>query len=96
MCVSLRGRHLLNTADDVLWVVTDAFCGTKDGGSEFSQKPELLGTFPKFGIKDRSVYLNWLSAEVETQRPTTLIPCHGALVAGDDIGDVAIGLVENV
>ena len=86
----------MSVADKVLWIVTDAFCGAKGPIGMNVQKPELLRTFPRFGVKDRNEYLEWISGQLEATKPTTIAPCHGSLVSGSDVGSAVLGLVENL
>jgi hypothetical protein len=69
------------------WIVVDAFCGakaTKPGG--FGE-PDLLKTFPKFGLGDRAAYLPWLERQIAADRPTMIVPCHGAISADPGLID---------
>ena len=79
-----------------LWIVTDAFCGAKGPIGAVVSSPDLLGTFPKFGLKDRDKYLAWLSHQLEINAPKTIVPCHGSVISGLGIGDMAQKLVENL
>ncbi|MCG8491772.1 MAG: hypothetical protein MI743_09180, partial [Sneathiellales bacterium] len=42
------------------WVVTDTFKGPTGPVGTVSERIELLGTFPKFGIQDKMSYMSWL------------------------------------
>lgn len=84
------------TADQVLWILTDAFCGTKVPTGTVIEKPALLGTFPRFGIKDRTEYVAWLSRQIAADPPTTIVPCHGSLISGSTVGDAVRELVTNM
>jgi hypothetical protein len=64
----------------VAWVVTDAFCGPRKSSDSVADTPEILGTFPSFGIDDRTKYVTWVRQQLARDQPTTLIPCHGALI----------------
>lgn len=81
--------------DGHLWIVTDAFCGPKTCKADFADTPELLGTFPKFGIGDRDVYCHWLASAVQASAPTQIVPCHGAMIQGDDLGAKALRLLTD-
>jgi hypothetical protein len=59
------------------WVVVDAFCGNDYAGAT---EPSLLATFPRFGVADRAIYVAWLERQIERDKPTVVVPCHGALV----------------
>ena len=79
-----------------LWIVTDAFCGPQTKRGEFSDKPELLGTFPTFGIADRQTYFDWLSTISKSASPTTLLPCHGTIIKGDRLAEDIVKLVAEL
>ncbi len=72
---------------EVAWIVTDAFCGPKGTSGLVSKAPAILGTFPGFGIADRSTYVSWARRQLTEDRPSTLIPCHGALVVDRALPD---------
>ena len=76
------GEVWLKVSDkgNVAWVVTDAFCGAKEPPGTVVDTPQILGTFPSFGIADRAIYLAWARQQLARDQPTTIIPCHGALV----------------
>jgi hypothetical protein len=59
------------------WVVVDAFCGNDDA---HDAEPSLLKTFSRFGVADRAIYVAWLERQVERDKPTVVVPCHGTLV----------------
>jgi len=69
----------------VAWLVVDAFAGGKGLPEEGSESVRLLGTFPKFGIGDRSQYLEWLDSSLQSEPPEVLIPCHGHTGRGPDL-----------
>lgn len=79
-----------------VWIVTDAFRGPKTAGAGYSKEPELLGTFPTFGIKDRTAYHGWLAAYVGDAHPTMIVPCHGSIIQGYQLGAQALGLVKDL
>lgn len=63
------------------WLVVDAFSGAKITRPGGFGELELLKTFPKFGLGDRAIYLPWLERQIEADRPTMIVPCHGAISA---------------
>ena len=80
-----------------LWMVVDAFKGPKDAPAlSWSETPELLKTFPKFGIRDRDAYRNWLLAQIARDQPQALVPCHGGLVRTPDLPIRLEALVEDL
>ena len=79
------------------WLVTDAFCGTKMTTTKASmscKEPHLLGTFPSFGVKDKAVYLDWVTRQANEDKPKMVIPCHGAVIAGRGLAQKMIRLLE--
>lgn len=69
----------------MVWLVVDAFAGGKDAAEERGETVRLLGTFPKFGVGDRSFYAEWLGEQLRSQPPGVLIPCHGDIVRAPDL-----------
>lgn len=68
-------------AGSVTWIVVDAFCTTKgNAGAPVAEIPELLGTFPMFGVADAGIYRTWVGKQIEADRPGMIIPCHGAVI----------------
>jgi hypothetical protein len=80
--------------DHLLWIVTDAFRGPKTKAGAVAKFPELLGAFPTYGIADRRVYSDWFSRYVASAPPTMIIPCHGSMIMGPDLGKDAMTLVD--
>lgn len=72
--------------DRCAWVITDAFCGPKDNGEVVAETLDMLTTFPKFGVGDKAIYIDWLNGEIDRGAPTLILPCHGAMVEGSDLG----------
>lgn len=64
----------------VTWIVVDAFCSTDKNNTKVSDEPQILGTFPKFGIKELDIYIPWLREQIERDQPTMIVPCHGSLI----------------
>ena len=76
------------------WFVVDAFSGPKAGRSGgAANRPEMLKTFPNFGVADRNVYAAWVTAQIEQDRPDTMVPCHGAIVRAPDLPEKLAALV---
>jgi len=48
------------------WIVTDAFKGAGKSKQTITDVLELLGTFPKFGIDNITIYLDWLTEHVSS------------------------------
>jgi hypothetical protein len=78
--IRARGRSL------VAWFVVDALAGPKMSPSRtrFDQ-PELLKTFPRFGVREKPVYREWFAQTLASDQPRLVVPCHGGIVAADDL-----------
>jgi len=81
----------IETATTVAWLVVDAFMG-----SESADKPELLKTFPSYGVGDKKVYGAWVRNQIEKDQPRILVPCHGPVIRSDSLSDQLNQLVDNV
>lgn len=79
----------------VAWVVTDAFCGKSAPEGEVNTTPSMLGTFPKFGVKDARVFRDWVANQIAELPPTHLLPCHGPPVEHPDLGTKLIRLLAD-
>ncbi|MEM9012633.1 MAG: hypothetical protein AAGE18_15500 [Pseudomonadota bacterium] len=86
----------IEAADQRLWIVTDAFRGAKGPVGAAVERPELLGTFPSFGIADRRVYRDWLAGMVAEAPPSAILPCHGAMIAGANLAADAMALIDDL
>lgn len=78
----------------VAWLVVDAFSGPKGKPGNVAQEPEILGTFPKFGVGNRARYVAWVKQQIRHDQPTTIIPCHGDIVRGPDLAARLLALVD--
>lgn len=76
------GEVWLRVTDErtVAWLVVDAFCGARAARGRIAARPQVLGTFPNFGVSNKQDYLDWVMARIKAERPTLLVPCHGSLV----------------
>ncbi len=79
-----------------LWIVTDAFCGSKSAKNGISDQVELLGTFPTYGVAKLNDYFDWLSRVSETAQPTALLPCHGSIVLDRELATDAVKLIAQL
>ncbi|WP_085904434.1 hypothetical protein [Kiloniella majae] len=80
--------------NQISWIVTDAFCGPKVTKTRYAEQPELLGTFPSYGIADRRVYSDWLTQQVKMSSPNMIIPCHGSILFAENLGPSSLKLIE--
>ncbi len=86
----------LQVANKTLWVVSDAFRGPKTANGAIADHPELLGTFPSFGIAQKALYFEWLSHQAAEASPTAIIPCHGSIISSATLGPDALKLVSDL
>ena len=77
--VWLRAQH----ARTVAWCVVDAFAGEPmTAKSDTSEILSYLKTFPKYGLADPERFSSWVKARLERDKPGIIVPCHGAVCAG--------------
>lgn len=62
----------------VAWVVTDAFSAKRHPPGQAADAPSMLGTFPKYGIKDSGKFCRWVEQQLSLRPPTILLSCHGS------------------
>lgn len=79
---------------NVTWVVTDAFTTPSIVENEYTQEPSLLSSFPKYGIKDKEQFINWVDREIANLAPTILVPCHGGLLKSKNLGLAIVKLLN--
>ena len=85
----------VKTKQGISWFVGDAFCTTKPNATQtIADSPELLGTFPKFGVADKTIYLDWVHRQIAKDKPTTIVPCHGQIVHAKDLTNKLYKLME--
>ena len=73
------------TPNNHIWIVCDAFTGSKTKAGGISKKVELLGTFPTYGINDHQTYKTWVDEKLNTHPPATIVPCHGPIVQNESL-----------
>jgi len=78
----------------VAWLVVDAFSGPKGKPGSVAQEPELLGTFPKFGVGDRARYVAWVKQQIQRDQPYMIVPCHGDITRGPDLTARLLALID--
>lgn len=91
------------TSRGVAWVVGDAFFNMRGTPRVFvavlmrliGNAPGLRigGSFKLLALKNSREYATWLSAQLEADNPTILIPGHGDIVESDDLPDRLRALV---
>jgi hypothetical protein len=80
--VWLRYRSKRLTA----WLLVDALAGPKmSATSDRFACPDFVKTFPNFGVRDKAVYAAWFAEQVAADRPQMIVPCHGGIVAAEDL-----------
>jgi len=71
---------------EIAWFVVDAFCGSKmTSKKQECDSPELLKTFPSYGVANRGLYKDWVLAQIEQDKPVMIIPCHGCVIRGANL-----------
>ncbi len=76
------------------WLVVDAFSGPKGRPKQIASEPELLKTFPKFGVCDADLYVRWVKQKIGTDTPTMIVPCHGRMICSPVLATRLHELVE--
>jgi len=67
-------------------VVVDAFCGPKiETGKAHADMPELLKTFPNFGVGSKDVFVFWVKDQIGRDQPGMVVPCHGSIIRAEDL-----------
>lgn len=74
-------------------IVTDAFSSPLQPVGQFGDAANLLGTFPRYGVKDAHAYTSWAIDFLSQCQPTLLLPCHGSPVRAADLTDQLITLL---
>ena len=86
----------MQSGAEVAWIVTDAFSAPHTKPGQFAENLTLLGTFPKYGIKDAEVYKAWVAEQISRHSPTLLIPCHGSPVRDPNMGTSLLHLLDTI
>ncbi|WP_156875499.1 hypothetical protein [Phaeobacter inhibens] len=79
---------------DCALAVTDAFNSALLPSGSYADCVSLLGTFPRYGVKDAGSYKIWATEFLTATAPSILLPCHGSPVKSADLITQLIGLVE--
>ncbi len=82
------------TSSDLLWIVCDSFKGPSGPAGRIATSVEMLGTFPTYGIKDHNAYTAWVEAQLAAGVPSMVVPCHGSLVRGPNLGANILALLR--
>lgn len=85
----------ITQGNDIAWVVADAFTAKRLQADQYADGPEILGSFPKFGVKNAALYKSWVQKQISAQAPTLLIPCHGSPVKSPNLGAALLGQVDD-
>jgi len=91
------GEVWINATSDQsrAWLVVDAFSGPKGNPGNIAREPEMLGTFPKFGVGDKEIYLTWVERQIQEAKPTMIVPCHGNIVCSSQLAKSLQLLIQN-
>ena len=77
---------LIKSRAQVGVLMVDTFCGAKNSAGAECDQAQMLGTFPKFGVQDKTLYTKWLADFLTGTTPTLLVPCHGAITRSKNLG----------
>lgn len=86
---------IVRAEDELVWVVTDAFCGLQDKGDERA-RAGFLKTFPTYGLEDKKRFSNWVRQRLSEEAPTMIVPCHGEIVRGAALDTEITALLETL
>ncbi|MFA6031526.1 MAG: hypothetical protein WC889_01330 [Myxococcota bacterium] len=67
------------------WIVTDAFSAELHPLGEYATAPNLLKTFPKYGVSDATRFRHSTLRLLEESTPTLLLCCHGSPVKAKNL-----------
>lgn len=85
----------LRAQDEIIWIVTDAFCGVQEK-SDAEPKVGFLKPFPTYGLRDKAVFSAWVQNRLDLETPTMIVPCHGEIVQGKDLKQDIGALLETL
>ena len=81
----------------IAWAVVDAFCTAKENSkAPTSDTPQLLGTFPKFGLADGAAYRRWVEGQLERDTISMVVPCHGSIIKSDALNAKLLDLMRQI
>jgi len=86
----------LPTQNGPAWLVTDAFAGPQKPAERKSGAPQLLKTFPRYGLAGGPLYADWVMDQLTSAPPNRLVPCHGDIVGGADLADQLARLIAGL
>ena len=83
--------------NNIGWFVIDAFCGSKmTTTNQVCSSPELLKTFPSYGIANQKTYEAWLLEQIECDKPVLIIPCHGSIIRDSQLATKLEALITRM
>lgn len=85
----------IHAGADRALIVTDAFTAACKGPGVFAEDAGLLGTFPKYGVKDAATYKPWAVSFISERALTMLLPCHGAPVRSASLSMQLVSVLED-
>lgn len=86
---------IVRAEDELVWIVTDAFCGLQDKGDERA-RAGFLKTFPTYGLEDKKRFSDWVRQRLSEEVPTMIVPCHGEIVRGAALDTEITALLETL
>lgn len=84
----------VKTRSGLIWIVTDAFSAKLHPPGVYTDAPAMLGTFPRYGVEDVSVFRDWVNEQFSVSRPDVLLSCHGSPVKSPNLS-VRLGNLMN-
>ena len=85
----------LKVQDEVVWFVTDAFCGVQEK-SDAEPTVGFLKPFPTYGLRDKAAFTAWVRNRLDLEEPTVIVPCHGEIIRGKDLKRDICALLETL
>ncbi|MEM7017094.1 MAG: hypothetical protein AAF512_07095 [Pseudomonadota bacterium] len=77
----------------ISWFVVDALSGEKmSAKKDRGEDVVMMKTFPNFGIDDAKIYSAWVLRQLAKDKPALVVPCHGAIIANDQLS----GSIEEI
>lgn len=83
----------VETGSDIVWIVTDALSSSLQPPGSYVESACMLGTFPRYGVEDASVFRDWFTEQLTAVSPTIVLPCHGSPIKSSDLSAQLTGIL---
>lgn len=80
---------------ELAWIVTDAFSAKLNPPGGYAAAPTMLGTFPKYGVRDAEQFKKSVLHLLKQSAPTLLLSCHGSPVRGNGLKNLVSELLAD-